>query len=90
MSMRVTEIANGKSLEGLAWFAQLDTLPYSLDSPVWADAEYWSMHGRDDTPARESLRYSVRVEMLAAHDDTPARERLVMGPAGYGWITRPM
>lgn len=90
MSMRVTEIANGKSLEGLAYFSALDSLPYSLDSPVWANAQYWSMRGRDDAPAREKLAFSVRLELLIFYDDTPAREKLAVGPAGHGWITRAM
>lgn len=90
MSTRINLIADGKTLEGLAYFANLDGLPYSLDDTAWENAGYWELRGSDDTPEREKLVFSVRVELLEFHDDTPERQRLFLRAAGYDWITRAM
>lgn len=88
MSVVVTSIAQGSRLEDLAFFGNMENLPYPLDSPVWDSAQYLNMRGFDNAAMRESLEFSVRLELLRAHDNAPMRESLTPSFAGHDWITR--
>ena len=91
MSVRASLIRQGASLEGLTVFGPLDSLPYSLDSPVWAGAMYWSLSGTDDAAVGVNPPFAmIWRPVFAIPVDAPAREGMEITLAGHDWITRPV
>ena len=88
MSSRVIKRADGRTLEGLAYFNALDSLPYSLDSPVWDSAAVWELRGDMKAPAGMAMNFAVRLELLRGNLKAPARMRCGARFAGHEWITK--
>ena len=73
-------------LDELDSWGALDSLPASLDSPLWNSAGLWGLEVEDFARCAQSLALCLRVNITAGSGGQASSSgSLALSPKGWGW-----
>ena len=75
-------------LDALDRWGALDSLPASLDSPLWNSAGLWGLEVEDFARCAQSLALCLRVHITAGsggQGGASSSGSLALAPKGWGW-----
>ena len=75
-------------LDALDSWGALDSLPASLDSPLWNSAGLWGLEVEDFARCAQSLALCLRVHITAGsggQGGASSSGSLALAPKGWGW-----
>ena len=79
-------VAPPPSLDELDSWGALDSLPDSLDSPLWNSAGLWGLEVEEFARCAQSLALCLRVSISAGSGGQASSSgSLALAPKGWGW-----
>ena len=85
---RIEAIAHGSNLDDLAYWGNIDELPYTFDDPVWQDAHWYIISDTSDANFEGEEDMLIGTYLFSFGSDAEVHGGIEAGINGWDWVTR--